>query len=285
MAARTNATERRTPTATSGGLLRPDEFARYAGLTRTACDPALADWVENHWTLTWDLPAGREFPSQVIAHPTCTLSAELGHPRAGVGADRVVLTGVVSRRFDVRIAGNGWVHGVKFRPGGLAAFAGCDVAAFTDRTVPAASVLPAGVVAAMRGLTAGTDPAEAAATADAALHAARPSEPDPGYQLVLALIADMLADRTLVRVGQLEERHGVGRRRIERLFARYVGIGPKWVLARYRMHDVVAVLDGGFDGSLADLAASHGWYDQAHFTRDFTRLVGMTPGEYRAGSR
>ena len=35
------------------------------------------------------------------------------------------------------------------------------------------------------------------------------------------------------------------------------------------------------EGALTDLAVSYGWYDQAHFTRDFTALVGVTPGQYR----
>ena len=92
----------------------------------------------------------------------------------------------------------------------------------------------------------------------------------------------MLGDRTVVRVSQLEARHGVGRRQVQRLFARYVGVGPKWVLARYRMHDVVTVLDDGYEGSLTDLAARYGWFDQAHFIQDFTGQVGVTPGAYRA---
>ena len=91
-------------------------------------------------------------------------------------------------------------------------------------------------------------------------------------------------DRTLVRVAQVTERHGLSTRRLQRLFARYVGVGPKWVLARHRMHDVVAALDAGHEGSLADLAAEHGWYDQAHFTRDFRALVGVTPARYREGA-
>ena len=50
------------------------------------------------------------------------------------------------------------------------------------------------------------------------------------------------------------------------------------MLARYRIHDAVTELDPGYDGSLADLAARYGWFDQAHFTREFTDLVGVPPG-------
>jgi AraC-like DNA-binding protein len=60
-----------------------------------------------------------------------------------------------------------------------------------------------------------------------------------------------------------------------------VGVSPKWVLARYRMHDAVGELDAGYAGALADLAARYGWFDQAHFTRDFSRLVGEPPSAYQ----
>ena len=82
-------------------------------------------------------------------------------------------------------------------------------------------------------------------------------------------------------MADVAHRHGLTVRTLQRLFTHYVGVGPKWVLARYRMHDAVADLDAGWDGTLTDLAVRYGWYDQAHFTRDFTALVGVTPGQYR----
>jgi AraC-like DNA-binding protein len=92
----------------------------------------------------------------------------------------------------------------------------------------------------------------------------------------------MLEDRGLVAVAQVEERHAVSGRTLQRWFSRYVGVGPKWALARYRLHDAVTELDEGYDGPLADLAARYGWYDQSHFVRDFRSLTGVTPGEYAA---
>ena len=46
-------------------------------------------------------------------------------------------------------------------------------------------------------------------------------------------------------------------------------------------HRALTKLDRGWDGTLTDLAVRYGWYDQAHFTRDFTALVGVPPGQYR----
>ncbi|MCH1866585.1 AraC family transcriptional regulator [Nocardioides sp. CFH 31398] len=277
--------DRTNATSTTAGILRPAELLRHASLERVASGAALGAYVENHWCLRWDLPEGRSFTSRTLPHPACTLRLELGQPRAGVGEDRLVVTGVVTRRFDITLTGRGWVLGTKFRPGGLAALAGARARDWTDRTLPAAQVLPAAVLAPVRGLTADVSPADAAAVADDALSGILPERADPVYASLLGLVTTMLADRDLQRVTQLEQLTGWSRRRLERSFATYVGATPKWVLARYRMHDVVAALDAGYDGSLADLAASSGWYDQAHFGREFTALVGLPPSEYRAHAR
>jgi len=268
------------PTATRAGVLRPDQLAAHVRLDRAPCAPEVAHWVENHWSLHWDLPIGATYLSSTLPHPTCNLSVERGATRAEVGADPVVVTGVPTRRFDVTIRDRGWVHGVKFRPGGLAALTGVHARDLRNRTVPASAVLPAPTVAVLRALGPDLPLEDCSETVDRAL-AGLAGDADADYDALLDVVATMLADRSMVRVAQVEAACGLGTRSLQRLFARYVGVSPKWVLARYRMHDVVTALDGGYAGSLADLAAEHGWFDQAHFTREFTTLVGVPPGEYR----
>lgn len=274
--------DRRNATSTRAGILRPEEFARHVSVVRTDTVECLSPWVEYHWTLDWDLPAGTRHPSAVIPHPTCNLTVEHGAARPEADGEAVLVTGVTTRRFDVDVTGRGWVHGVKLRPGGLVALTGCDVRALTDRTVPAKDLLPPSVHDALDRLPPGTAAELATDAFCAALRPLAPDAVDPAYDSLLAIVEDMLSDRSLLRVEQVAERHGTSRRSLERLFARWVGVGPKWVLARYRMHDVVTALDEGYAGSLADLAATYGWYDQAHFGRDFTALVGVPPSDYRA---
>jgi transcriptional regulator GlxA family with amidase domain len=95
----------------------------------------------------------------------------------------------------------------------------------------------------------------------------------------------MAADRALVRVDQVARRAGMSIRTLQRLFASYVGVSPKAVLARYRLQDAAAAIDAGEVVDLADLATSLGWFDQAHFSRDFRAVVGMPPSAYLARAR
>ena len=272
-------------TASTSGVLRPDEFARHVELVRRPASAVAASWVENHWALRWDLPEGRHFPSQVLAHPTCSLTLELGsHRRPNVpDDDDLLVTGVSTRRFDVDVRGWGLVVGVRFRPGGLAALTGRPASEWTDRVVRARDLLPGELCATLSDRSLAERPADWAAAAEDGLAAIAPAVP-PGYDQLLGVVADMLADRSLVTVAEVADRHGMAPRTLQRLFNRYIGVGPKWMLARYRMHDIVSALDAGYDGTLTDLAHRHGWYDQAHFTREFVEVVGVTPGSYRGRS-
>jgi AraC-like DNA-binding protein len=186
---------------------------------------------------------------------------------------------VLTHRFDVHVQDSGWVLGVKFRPGGLASLARVSARPLRNATVRASEVFRAPVVDAMRELGPDLSPTECTGRVDDILGS--PPAPEPAYETVLQVVSTMLEDRSLVQVAQVEERCGIEKRRLQRLFERYVGATPKWTLARYRIHDAVSDLDSGYAGSLADLAARYGWFDQAHFTREFTELVGVPPGTYQ----
>lgn len=271
-----------TPTAaTTKGLLRPAETARTADLRRDhPVDPALEVFVERYWSVRWDRAGQAPFRSEVLSHPSVNVCVESGdRPRFGHALPTVLVHGVVAHRFVVDLVGRGRVTAVKFRPGGFTAFSGHPPAPGTVR--PLGAELGVDAADLRDRVLAVDDDAERAAVLDAALG---PRAPDPpaAYLDLQHLLARMIEDRALVRVDQVAAAAGVGVRTLQRLFAHLVGVGPKTVLARYRLHDAVAALDAG-ETDLAGLAASLGWFDQAHFSRDFRDVVGTTPSSYLAG--
>ena len=93
----------------------------------------------------------------------------------------------------------------------------------------------------------------------------------------------MAGDRTIVRVDQLAELRGVSVRGLQRRFAEYVGVGPKWVIRRYRLREVTDRMAAG-SGPVdwARLAAELGFADQAHLARDFADVFGEPLTRYAA---
>lgn len=85
----------------------------------------------------------------------------------------------------------------------------------------------------------------------------------------------------MISVDQVTSAFDIPPRTLQRLFRRYVGVSPKWVLRRFRLYDAVNILDQGAPVNLPALAGDLGCFDQAHFTRDFTDAVGASPTAYR----
>lgn len=273
------ATVQPQPDVTTRGVLRPAQTAETANLHRDhpVAEP-LRPFVERYWSVRWDLTGRPAFRAEVLSHPSVNVSVEEGsHPRFGFALPAVLLHPVATRRFSVDLVGWGRVTAVKFRPGGYTALTGSPpprgrVTRLGDGLATAPSDLLAAVLAQE------DDDARAAALDAAFLPLGR--EPSSQYLSLLALLQRMAGDRGLVRVDDVAALAGTTVRSLQRLFAGYVGVGPKAVLARYRLHDAVATIDAGGVTDLAALAAQLGWYDQAHFTRDFRDVVGTTPAAY-----
>jgi AraC-like DNA-binding protein len=265
-------------------VLRPDETAQTAGLRRDSdVHPALAPFVERYWSVSWDLTGRPPFRSEVLSHPSVNVSVESGdRPRFGFALPAVLVHGVVSRRFTVDLVGTGRVTAVKFRPGGFRAFTG--VLPARNSVAPLRGELGVDPDVLRAAVLARDDDADRVAVLDAALAPHAP-EPEPAYLDLLALLDRMIDDRSLVRVDQVADLAVTSTRSLQRLFAAYVGLSPKAVLARYRLQDAAALIDAGAVDDLAALAADLGWFDQAHFSRDFRAVVGVPPSAYLQRAR
>lgn len=69
------------------------------------------------------------------------------------------------------------------------------------------------------------------------------------------------------------------RRRFVPLFRSQIGINPSTYQRLVRFATTIEALRRGNDRSIADLAATHGYADQAHLTHDIRSLTAITPSE------
>ncbi|WP_195849134.1 AraC family transcriptional regulator [Arsenicicoccus cauae] len=270
------------PPPPPGVVLHPRAQDRLAPPRSIAPGHELAPLVERHWLLSWDLPAQQRFPGSLVPQLSHNLTHEVGSGRPGIPYDAVVVTGVPTRRFDVDLAGRGYVLGTKFRPGALAAVSDVPAGALTDRTVLADEVLPRAVMDAYAAADDPGDPEVFRHTVEQALVSLL-DRVDPAWVEVHEAVLNIATDPSLTTVARLVVETGSSERTLQRQFTRFVGVSPKRVISRYRLQDAVAALDARTDESLADLAARLGFFDQAHLAREFTRFVGIAPSAYRAG--
>jgi AraC-like DNA-binding protein len=114
-------------------------------------------------------------------------------------------------------------------------------------------------------------------------HAARPSGDFEvrGAGRVARLVMAQLADRLGCppALAEIATEAGLSRYQLVRCFRAEVGMPPYAWLAQHRVARARTLLEKGCRP--AEAAALTGFADQAHLTRWFRRVVGVTPGAYR----
>jgi len=80
-------------------------------------------------------------------------------------------------------------------------------------------------------------------------------------------------------VQQLTDDTGISQRQLSRRFQQCVGLSPKEYLKVSRFVQSLQHLKQYPSRSLTEIAYLSGYYDQAHFIRDYKQFAGSTPGE------
>jgi AraC-like DNA-binding protein len=237
----------------SRGIVRPEEARRHYALTRVAPSADLAHLIERHWMVEWHL--SEPYTAEIVAHPSVNIAFQ----------DPPTIHGVVTGRFQRELIGSGRVIATKFRPGGFHAFHPIAAHTLTDKVIPADDVLGP-----MRPTT--------FAEIEDGLRAHGWTD-DPRIDEIVALHAAMLADPAITRVEHLCAHAGYSPRTLQRLFREYVGVSPKWVLDRIRLHEAAERMADG-EADWANMALDLGYFDQAHFIKAFKAVVGRSPAAY-----
>jgi AraC-like DNA-binding protein len=255
------------------GLLNLDLAEGRVHLVRLFPSPPVRQFVEHYWSVRWELSDRPPFTSETLPYPSVHLVLEKGEWR---------LNGVTTARFERTLEADGAVFGIKFRPGGFRPFIDQPVIVLTDRVVSArdhlawAETLPTNPSA---------SDSDVAQQVESVLCAHLP-ERDERTDQVGHLVNAIAVDRSIVRVEHIVSLAGINHRALQRLFREYVGVSPKWVIQRYRLFEAAERLASG-ENDGARVAHDLGYFDQAHFIRDFKSMVGRSPGAFaarRAGS-
>ncbi|SFP44669.1 AraC-type DNA-binding protein [Amycolatopsis arida] len=219
--------------------------------------PDLARYVARYWMVRWDYRV--PYHQLIVPYPNVHLTFRDG---------AATVQGVCRGRQTRVLAGRGRVLGVAFRAGCFRPFLDAPVSTITDRTVPAAEVFGPGVPG---------DPD--VAEVERFLRARLPA-PDPRADEAAGIVARIAARPEITRVDLLADDLGTSVRGLQRLFAEHVGVGPKWVIRRYRLWEVTQRLEEGASIDWAALAVELGYADQAHFVHDFTKMFDESPTRY-----
>lgn len=237
--------------------------------------------ARSYWVPVWSMPPGQTAEQRVLQYPVCLL----------VVSDRYARWyGVSARLSRTTLAGSGWALGLMLQPAAGYLVTQAPLTNLTDRHVDFGDQVRLGGTALVDEIRAvmtpePTDPArreEAMACIESALRTLGPVD-DEGAR-VNTIVELVESSPYLRRVEDLCDQVGLTERTLQRVLRKRVGISPRWLIRRRRLHEGSARLQTG-ETDLAGLAHDLGYADQAHFTKDFRSVAGLTPGRFAARFR
>ena len=257
---------------TPDGILHLPCVENLGWLKRYEPSATLRRWIEHYWTVAWsDLPPTTR---ETIPHPSVQLVFE---------KEEATIHGVYRRRFTRTLEGTGRVLGIKFRPGGFHPFHGKPVGDLTGRLLDGDQIWGQPFRELAKRI-AGENSAEQAFEKIDRFFCAAPRHETELVNEVIQLVEQIKSRREITRVNQLHQLDGNlsdrSPRQLQRLFFEFVGISPKQTIQRFRLIEASKELRRQKPIDFAAVSLKLGYSDQAHFIRDFKRMVGLTPASY-----
>lgn len=184
-----------------------------------------------------------------------------------------IVTGAGTTSYVTRIDPGQTVMTVHFRPAGARAFLGMPLSELQDRCVGIDDIFGASSRTLREQLT----ETESAAGRVALVEQFLLSHMQFHEQRIHRLLACLDAQPSIT-VAEVHTLTALSPKRLTALFGAEVGLTPKAYLRVRRLQGALHRLDTGARG--ADIAADLGYFDQAHFVRDFRSFTAITPSQY-----
>ena len=233
----------------------------------------LADFVDYFWVVQWHFAAGESFVSENLPHPCVHLVYE---------THNTALYGPIKGHFKKTLTGHKRAIGCRFRAGLFYPWLQRPVADIAGQQLDAGTVLSVSSRELETRLDQQPDIDRAISLFTDMLNQQLTTISDNHDQACLAnrIVITIENDPELLKVEQVCARFQLSLRQLERLFHKYVGLTPKWVLRIYRLQQLANEIVNGQVTDWTELAHRLGYFDQAHCIRDFKQITGKTPSWY-----
>ncbi len=250
-------------------------------------DPALKSVIRCFWTL--EGPAESKPERQRIVPDGCMeLIIHYGDHYQQFLKDgsafvqpRSFVFGQITSPLEIAPTGTSGIVAARFEPDGFSSFYSFKATQMENRAVPLTDLFgEEGMLLEQKVLDAHTTESRIGILQQFLLeHVRNPVLID---RITSSSVELLLQLRGQVNVETLAEKQGISRRQLERRFADTIGLSPKQLSKMVRLQAAFKALERGAYDSLAALAAEAGYFDQAHFIKDFREFTGMSPSQFYA---
>lgn len=190
------------------------------------------------------------------------------------------LTGQATHTYQLRLLGKIGMVGIVFRPAAMHTLFNLPVSELTNERLAIGDILRG------REISDVQDKIAAAASHQARLALltqflnVQLMRNESRFDRIDFVANKIVATRGIINISDLSTDLFMCRRQFERKFFQKVGLSPKFYARTRRLGYLCSLMAGKRQVNWQSLFYDCGYYDQAHFIKDFTEFLGRTPTDY-----
>jgi AraC-like DNA-binding protein len=249
--------------------------------------PLLNNLVECYWTVRAPhntlgkperlIPGGRIEMMFNFADPLRWLISE--DNAQGIAMQNAFLMGPRDRIFYACSTGAIDMAGIRFKPGGLAAFTNVPVLTLLNQVVPAEYIFGA-IVKDWQGMLYEMQTDQDKINLFDRLLIQAVSNEDTEFQMVSSVLETMRINTDPTLIQSICDKTGWYYKKLERAFQKYAGYTPKYYSKIVRFNKALRLMVSS-NQSLTGICYDCHYFDQSHFIKDFHQFAGTTPGGFK----
>jgi AraC-like DNA-binding protein len=262
----------------TGVLHHQSNVDRY-NLRRYFPNDLLRDLIEQFWFVSWDFKDDESHTQENLPDPNFHLI--LDSQRVDfqtVNIRKVKLIGPISKSYSYKMEGAGEIIGIKFALGALSAYLESPISQYVDKEIDFQQLVNIDIDSIISMLSGGKNDEQKIDL----LHAfITPFIRPPSSELIRVheLVNLIKNNAGITKVEHLSEKSNISIRTVQRCFQQYLGLNPKWLIRKYRLHQALELIEQQ-NANLLDIVALLGYTDQSHLIRDFKDMIGVTLHNY-----
>ncbi len=175
---------------------------------------------------------------------------------------------------------NNHIFGIKFLPGGLYPFVAQDFVELTDATLDLDLIFSAEIHFLAEALYEASDFEHRVALVEAFLLEQLQDRKLKKFSFVKSATSFLLTKNAHADIALLAEHMNSNYKSLSRIFYEVIGISPKQFAQMHRFERALHLLSSEYELNCTEIGYRAGYYDQAHFIREFKKYAGQTPTAY-----
>jgi len=190
----------------------------------------------------------------------------------------MLFSGQIKNHFLLENTGSSGMIGIKLKPTAASQCFGINMHSFTDRVVELGIVVNDQFDSISDKLVSNIPYQQKIDTLNTFFEGIK-LESSENTDLVDQALALIFESNGLMSIADLQDKTGINERKLERLFAKHVGLSPKFYSRIIRFNYIFRKVENT-RMSWSELALIAGFYDQSHFIKNFTEFTGEEPSRY-----